>query len=99
MSEDEWLILLEKKSLEYFTPPARVYGREIRRTDDFFCERLIIVRSLTVLPVWVIITHASDDIVFKFRRSLFEMREITQHLIIEFFRLSGAHQYIYWVRK
>ena len=73
--------------LEYFTPPARAYGREIGKTHIFHCEMLIIVCNLTILPVCVaLISHKADDTVFKFRKSAFGVREITQHPIIEFFR-------------
>ena len=33
-----------------------------------------------------LILHAADETVFKFRKSAFEVREMTKHPIIEFFR-------------
>ena len=40
--------------------------------DNFSCVALIF--------------HAADDTVFKFHKSAFEVREMTRHPIIEFFR-------------
>ena len=50
------------------------------------------VKFLLLVEIWQIfsyvalIFHAADDTVFKFRKSAFEVREMTRHPIIEFFR-------------
>ena len=88
MTDEEWLLLFEKKFqvLECFTPLAHAYGHGIERRHVFYDEMLIIVRNLTILPCVALISHAADDNVFKFRKSAFEVREITRYPIIEFFR-------------
>ena len=51
-----------------------------------YCEMFIIGCNLTIFSCVALIFRAADDTVFKFRKSAFEVREMTRHPIIEFFR-------------
>ena len=88
MIDEEWLQVLEKKFqvLKFFTSPVRAYGRGKGRMHICYCEMFIIGRNLTNFSCVTLIFHAADDTVFKFRKSAFEVREMTRHPIIEFFR-------------
>ena len=88
MTDEEWLQVLEKKFqvLKIFTSPVRAHGRGKGRMHIYYCEMFIIGRNLTIFPCMALIFHAADDTVFKFRKSTFEVREMTRHPIIEFFR-------------
>ena len=73
-------------SYEVLHSPVRAYCRGIGKAHIFYCEMFIIGRNLTIFSCVALIFQAEDDIVFKFHKSAFEVREIRRHPIIEFFR-------------
>ena len=74
------------QTLKFLTSPVRAYGRGKGRVHICYCEMFIIGRNLTIFSCMALIFHAADDTVFKFRKSAFEVCEMTRHPIIEFFR-------------
>ena len=88
MTDEEWLQVLEKKFqvLKFFTSPVRAYCRGKGRMHICYCEMCIIGHNFDNFSCVALICNAADDTVFNFRKSAFEVREMTRHPIIEFFR-------------
>ena len=88
MTDEEWLQVFEKKVSGFEVlhfPRTRIWSGE-REDAHLLLWNFYYWSKFDNFSCVALIFHSADDTVFQFRKSAFEVREMTRHPIIEFFR-------------